>query len=139
MLAISPRIFGCTAAMVLFVVATPRETSSAHWWHSPDIVARLGLSVEQRQAIDRVYGRTLSKRTAATARANEVNAKLEVLLLVDGTNEEEVERAAAVAAEADAMRGRLRTLMLYRILRILTPDQRARLSGLLDLKDPDDL
>jgi Spy/CpxP family protein refolding chaperone len=128
MLAIGYRICGCAAAMVLFVVATPSERSSAHWWHAPDVVASLGLSAEQREAIDQVYGRTFSARASAAARADDANAKLEALLIADGTNEEEVEKVVAVAAKANAVRVRLRTLMLYRILRILTPDQRARLS-----------
>jgi Spy/CpxP family protein refolding chaperone len=57
---------------------------------------------------------------------------------VDGATEQDVIAAAAEEAEAKAVRGRLRTVMLFRIMRVLTPGQRAKLDQVLDLSRTDD-
>ena len=120
-----------TALAVAFalMVCFPTQIDSARWWHSARLVSDLRLSVAQRSAIDLIYERSLSERMAMVERARLARGRLQRLLDADAPIQV-LEEAASQAADADAARRRLRTMMLYRISRVLNPEQRARLAAL---------
>jgi len=89
----------------------------------------LRLSRPQQSAIDRVYQGMWSERVAMAQRGKAAHATLERLLDSDASDAA-LEEAATRAADADAARRRLRTMMLYRMSLVLTPEQRARLTTL---------
>jgi len=66
---------------------------------------------------------------AMVERARLARGRLQRLLDADAPIQV-LEEAASQAADADAARRRLRTMMLYRISRVLNPEQRARLAAL---------
>jgi Spy/CpxP family protein refolding chaperone len=92
-------------------------------------VAALRLTADQERAIDRIYRRTLRERLDAARQGQSARAHLERLLNI-GASDDQLEAAATHAADADAALSRLRTLMLYRMSRVLTPKQRADLAAL---------
>lgn len=114
---------------VALVACVPTQIDSAYWWRSPRFVTALGLTAAQASAIDRIYRETLPERLERVRESEAARARFE-RLLDSHAPDEELEAAASQAAAADAARSRLRTLMLYRMSRVLTPTQRSRLKVL---------
>jgi Spy/CpxP family protein refolding chaperone len=129
------RAAGRGVAALCLVSCTPTAIDSARWWHSPQFVAALRLSPPQIRAIDDIYSNMLPERMARAAKAEAAAAALDRLLDAD-TAEVEVEAAAQEAADADAARRRLRTLMLYRIARVLSVEQRHQFTALVRTDAP---
>jgi hypothetical protein len=116
-------------ATVILVACVPTPIDSAYWWRSPRVVTALGLSAAQARSIDRIYRETLPERLARARRAEAAHVHLEHLLETQGPAED-FELAATQAANADAAMSRARTLMLYRMSRVLTRRQRVRFDAL---------
>jgi Spy/CpxP family protein refolding chaperone len=114
---------------IVFIAATPTSIESARWWYSPRLVATLHLTTEQQTSMERIYRATMSERLRLAAEANASHDALDRIVAADSSYAS-VEAAATNAAAADAARRRARTLMLYRMWRVLTPAQRLRISRL---------
>lgn len=125
------RIAILTFVTLVFVAGAPTQIESALWWRSPRFVVPLQLTLSQASAIDQIYRRMLPERLERAAEADAARARLEHLLEADSPDEE-LESAASRAADADAARRRLRTLMLYRMSRVLTSSQRSQLTALAE-------
>jgi Spy/CpxP family protein refolding chaperone len=124
------RVFVMRALVALALVAcVPAPIDSAYWWRSPRFVTALKLTRAQAAAIDRIYRDTLPARLERAREADAVRARLDRLLDARAAIED-LEAAASRAADAEAELSRLRTLMLYRMSRVLTPSQRARFTAL---------
>lgn len=122
--AVRPRL---VFVSLLLLIGTPTSIESTRWWQSPRFVAALHLTTAQRAAIERIYLDMLPERASRVAESNAAREALNRLMESDAP-EAVVEAAATRAADADAARARTRTLMLYRMLRVLTPKQRAELA-----------
>jgi Spy/CpxP family protein refolding chaperone len=126
----SLRLFALRASLTLVLVAcVPAQIDSAYWWRSPRFVAALRLTPAQSSAIEQIYRQMLPERIERAGKAEAGRARLEHLL-DSHAGDEELEAAASQAADADAARRRVRTLMLYRMSRVLTPEQRSQLAAL---------
>jgi hypothetical protein len=90
----------------------------------------LKLSRAQRAALDEIYWRMLPERIVRAADAEAAEATLNGLLRDGAAEEVEVIGAATDAAETAAARNRVRTLLLYRMSRVLTPQQREHCDAL---------
>ena len=88
---------------------------------------RLQLSAEQRAQIGRIAGESRDERETHRERLHELHAQMRDILQQDAPAEDAVMRKADEigAAETDAQKHRLRTLLEIRAL--LTPAQRAEL------------
>ena len=111
------------------VACVPTQIDSAYWWRSPRFVAALRLTPAQASAIEQIHRRMLPERMERAGEAEAARARLE-RLLESHAADEEIEAAASQAADADAARRSVRTLMLYRMSRVLTPSQRSQLTAL---------
>ena len=111
------------------VVCMPTPIESARWWYSPRVVAALTLTPDQSRHIQHIYESHRRERYAAVARWEKARGDADRAMAAR-LPEEEFERALAAYAEAEADRRRVRTLMLYRMWRVLSPQQRARLEML---------
>jgi Spy/CpxP family protein refolding chaperone len=125
------RVAILTFVTFAFVAGAPTQIESALWWRSPRFVVPLQLTSTQASAIDEIYRRMLPERLERAAEADAARVQLERLLDSDGPDEE-LEWAASRAADADAARRRLRTLMLYRMSRVLTSSQRSQFTALAE-------
>lgn len=113
---------------VLLVLLLPCASASAQgfkWWQSPTVRRDIHLTSQQATAIDAVFNATLGERRAVRDRLDCLEASLRQLLDTPDPDE-----AAAVdlidrLEETRARRNVLRTMMLYRMRRVLTPVQRA--------------
>lgn len=126
------RPFAIRGSLTLVVfLSVPTQIDSAYWWRSPRFVASLRLTSVQGVAIDEIYQQMLPERIRRAEEAEAARARLE-LLLDSHAADDELEAAASQAADADAARRRVRTVMLYRMSRVLTPGQRTQLAALAE-------
>lgn len=115
------------ACMLILIV--PADLDSSRWWRSPRYVAALYLRPEQAREINAVYERSIPEcreRSRAARRARQHMTHL----LIDEAMDEELERGAIAAIEADAEANKARALMLARMYRVLTPPQRVEMQRL---------
>lgn len=117
------------------VACVPASIDSARWWHSPRVIDRISMSPAQIRAIDDIYSSLMGARIIAVGKARAAQSRLDRLLEA-GASEEEFEAAATEAADAEAARRRLRLLMLYRIFRVLSPEQRSQLTAFTRVDEP---
>jgi Spy/CpxP family protein refolding chaperone len=117
-------------ATICLVVATPATIDSARWWRSPRLAGELQLSPQQIEALDRIYDRMTAQ--ADRCASLRIRAHHEAQRLLDGdATLDALDAAAAALADAESEHRRTRTLGLYEMFRVLTPDQRAKLVRLV--------
>jgi hypothetical protein len=115
------------ATAVALVITTATPIDSARWWISPRWASRLRLSAAQVHRIEELYSASRPERTALLLRTQAARARVEMLLASDA-RDASVETAALDAADAESAYRRARTVMLYRIIRVLSAEQRAALA-----------
>ena len=111
------------------IMGVPTLIESARWWYSPRVTALLTLTPDQSRRIQHIYDSHRRERYAAVARCEKARADAEHAIAA-GRSDEDVELALSTFAKAEADRRRIRTLMLYRMWRVLSAQQRARLDTL---------
>jgi Spy/CpxP family protein refolding chaperone len=124
----------CLLALALWVgaaVASGSETgkSSSKWWQNPVCKTRVGLTDGQAAEIERIF---LSVREELRAEKTELEKQEAALsrLLTDSTADEAVVvRTIDRVEAARSALAKTRTLMLYRMHRLLSPEQRVRLEA----------
>ncbi len=119
------------------VAAAPPPLSAGQggkfkWWQSERFVQELGLTREQSARIDEVFQASWPALHAAKADLDRLETELSSLI-ADGTASEAnvLQHIDRVEASRSAM-GRTRSLMLYRMHRLLTADQRVKLKTLYE-------
>ena len=94
----------------------------------PELRAELGISDQQSAAIEQVWQRTYAQRTDLNDRLDKADAILQKMIL-DGVEESafvaQLDKVEAARSEAN----KARVLLLYRMNKVLTPDQRAKLDA----------
>lgn len=120
-----------TACLGLLVVvgvllsAVPTSTQGFKWWQSETFIRELALTSEQSDLIEGIFQRTLPalrryKDTLDKAEAD-FNQKLEV------SDESQVMAQVSVVEAARSELNKARTMMLLRMRRVLSSDQRVKL------------
>jgi hypothetical protein len=122
-------VSGSLVGAIAIVLATPVSIESARWWRSSRIVAELRLSARQVDAVDGIY-RSMTAQSADCERsAAAARRKLDDALLTEGVDEV-FEIATSRLADAESACRRTRTLMLYRMFRELSVEQRRALAAI---------
>ena len=105
------------------------------WWIDPQLRSELGITDQQSADVELEWQKSLPKLREARAQLEKLEKALSQLLARDDGDE------AAVAAQIDrveAMRtkgNKTRTLMLFRMDRILTVEQRAKVKALMERRN----
>lgn len=105
------------------------------WWIDPQLRAELGITDQQSSAVDQVWQKSLPKLREAREQLEKLEAALAVLLAKDQGDE------AAIAAQIDRVEAKraegntARTLMIYRMHRVLTAEQRAKVKAMMERRD----
>ena len=100
------------------------------WWKSPDTRAELGISDKQSKEIDDIFQETVPGLRAAKEELDKLDEAV-AKLIKEGTADISV--VARQVGQAEQVRGNLttkRTVMLYRMHRLLTPEQRVKLDAM---------
>jgi Spy/CpxP family protein refolding chaperone len=105
------------------------------WWIDPQLRAELGITDQQSSTVDKVWQKSLPKLREARERLVKLEDALAQLLARDGDDE------AAIAAQIDRVEtvrsegNKARTLMIYRMHRVLTVEQRAKVKAMMERRD----
>jgi hypothetical protein len=120
---------GSLVCAIALVLATPVALESTRWWRSARTVAELRLSARQAAAIDGIYRRMTVQSADCARSAEAARRRLDDALLADGADD-----AFAIAtsrlADTESECRRTRTLMLYRMFRELSVEQRQGLAAI---------
>lgn len=107
------------------------------WWQSEEVTALLALSEEQSASLDRIYQVTLPKMHESYRRLNAEERLLSEMVANMQLEEIDITRQVDRVEAARSELSKTRTLMVFRMYRILDPAQRAALKDWMDLK-PDE-
>lgn len=117
---------GCAALVGLLASSASAQSK---WWNADKSKQELGLSSEQSQQLEQIYQAMLPKLRTAKQELDRQEAHFSELMKRDSLPESDV---MAVIDRLEGARGdlrKLRTVMLYQMRRVLTPDQRAKLEA----------
>jgi Spy/CpxP family protein refolding chaperone len=108
-----------------------RPASPPRWWVEPKMRAELGITDQQSTLVEQVWQASIPKLRELRQRLDVMESTLSDM--IRNANDEssvltQIDKTEGVRAEAN----KTRTLMLYRMNRVLTPDQRVKLKALWD-------
>jgi Spy/CpxP family protein refolding chaperone len=123
------------AACVLAITAGTAAADDSRsgrtkWWQSERFRQELGLSADQSARIEEVFQATLPGLMAAKAELDRVEGVLSNLVADATVDEGRIGQQIDQVEKARSELSKLRTLMLFRMHRILTPEQRVKLKAL---------
>ena len=104
----------------------PRPTK---WWLATEGRAAVGITDAQSAKIERIFQSVLPDLRAEKAELEHQEKELTRLLGTDGADEAVVIRTIDRVEAARSALAKTRTLMLYRMRRVLSPEQRVRLDA----------
>jgi Spy/CpxP family protein refolding chaperone len=99
------------------------------WWVEPKLRAELGITDQQSAAIEAIVSKDSKQRAETRKRLDELEAKLDQMILDASADE------SAVVAQIDKVEAartevsKARVILLYRINKLLKPEQRAMLDA----------
>lgn len=104
------------------------------WWIDAKLRAELGITDQQSAAVEQIWQKSLPALREGRQKLDTLEEALSKL--TDGVDEAAViaqsERVESLRAESN----KGRTLMLYRMHRVLTADQRAKVKAMFEQHDP---
>jgi Spy/CpxP family protein refolding chaperone len=126
---------GAVLCLVVAVVSSAgaQETRRrGKWWQSESMKQELALTADQSVRIEEIFQATRPELTAANERLDALQAELSRTLADENAQEAAVARQIDFVEAARSELSKLRTLMLFRMHRVLTPEQRLKMSTLHD-------
>ena len=125
--------------LVMAGAATPLEAGAQNrrphrWWQSVEVTALLDLSAEQAANLDRIYQRSLPKMHESYRRLNAEERTLSRMIANMQVEEIDITRQIDRVEAARSELSKTRTLMVFRMYRVLNPAQRAALNEWMDLR-----
>jgi Spy/CpxP family protein refolding chaperone len=122
-------IFGATVLILFGTAMTDTVSAQGKWWKSDRVIELLGLTMEQSDELESVFQDLIGPQRDAMRRVNRLEEQFSAILRRDQATEEDVMAAIDEVEAARSDLGKLRALMLYRMRRVLTPDQRDTLEA----------
>ena len=114
----------------LLCLMTSSASPQSKWWNTERITRELGLTAEQSQQLEQIYQATVPKLRTAKKELDWQESQFSELMKRDSPPPENEVMAAIERLEAARSGlGKFRTLMLYQMRRVLTPEQRAKLEA----------
>ena len=127
------------AALVVASAAVPFEAGAQNrrphrWWQSDQVTAMLDLSGEQAANLERIYENALPKMHDSYHRLNAEERTLSRMIANMQVEEIDITRQIDRVEAARSELSKTRTLMVFRMYRVLDPAQRTALKEWMDLK-----
>jgi len=98
------------------------------WWIDPALRAELNITDQQSALIETIWKQTVNRRTETNERLDKLSAALDQMIL-NAADEAaviaQIDKVEAARSEAS----KVRVLMLYRMNKVLTPEQRIKLDA----------
>jgi Spy/CpxP family protein refolding chaperone len=123
-------VFGRSAALVAVVVgaaiiwAHPASAQGFKWWQSETFRRGLGLSQEQSTKIEGIFQKTVPVLRQQKDALDKAEADFNQM--VEASDDAQVMAQVTVVEAARSELNKSRTMMLLRMRRVLTPDQRVK-------------
>jgi Spy/CpxP family protein refolding chaperone len=117
---------------LVLVLAVPAAAGAQgfKWWQSDKFKTDLTLSADQTARLEEVYQSLLPKLTAGKEDLDRLESGLSKLIAEGVAPEGDVMKMVDQVERSRADLAKSRTLMIYRMHRILTVDQRAKMNAL---------
>jgi Spy/CpxP family protein refolding chaperone len=103
------------------------ESPNRPWWKDANQKAELRLSEDQATRVETIYQEWRPRLDASFRELRKRESQLDTLIRGNDTSEAEIIRQLEQVKQARGEMNQNWTLMLYRMYRVLAPDQRARL------------
>jgi Spy/CpxP family protein refolding chaperone len=104
------------------------------WWIDPQLRAELGITDQQSAAVDQVWQKTLPELRDGHERLDKLEKVLSQMVH-DGADDPAVEAQIYKVEDTRADLNKVRTVMIYRMNKVLTPDQRAKVKAMNDARN----
>jgi Spy/CpxP family protein refolding chaperone len=114
------------------VQAQEQQQQRRKWWQDEQFKAELGLTDQQSASVEATFQSAIPKLKAAKAQLDELEADLSRMIRERTADESVVSAQIDKVEAARTELSKNRTLMLYRIHRILTPEQNIKLQAMHD-------
>lgn len=99
------------------------------WWVEPKLRAELGITDQQSASIEAIWQKGLPQRAETRTRLEKLEAALDQMMLDASADESAVIAQLDKVEAARTEASKARVLMLYRINKVLSPEQRAKLAA----------
>ncbi len=116
----------------------PAEKKDEHrqpWWKAPETRAELGISDKQSKEIDEIFQSTYPTLRASKDELDKLDQILAATIKEGVADIATVTRQVSQAEQARAKLATTRTTMLYRMHRLLSPEQRVKLNAMLERRE----
>ncbi len=107
------------------------QPPSRKWWQNPR-AAELGLTAEQSRRIEEIFQATLPALKTCNSELEKREARLNTMVSASGMTEAEVSRQIDLVEASRGEMSKARTLMLFRMYQVLTPEQRDRVKAMYE-------
>jgi len=107
----------------------PMQGGMGRWWKNPQMVEKLGLTVDQQKKMDDIFQQHRLKLIDVTAAVEREEVILEPMMAADQPDEAKIVAQIDKVAQARAELEKANARMLLGIRRILTPDQWKKLQA----------
>jgi Spy/CpxP family protein refolding chaperone len=124
------RIIGIIGVLVaVSTVQAAGQGPVRKWWADREVQTALDLTAQQADQVEAIFQSTLPQLRSAKDELDRQEAELSRLIAADTTDEsliaQQIDRVEAARSEMS----KLRALMLFRMHRVLSADQRAKLKA----------
>lgn len=118
------------AAALAGLLSGTADAQGFKWWQDEKVKAELGLTAEQVTNLDNVFLELIPRMAAEKETLDKLEIHLSDVIREANVSEAEVVRQIDVVEAARSALGKTRTLMVYRLYRSLSPDQRTKMKAL---------
>jgi Spy/CpxP family protein refolding chaperone len=112
-----------------------RDERRTPWWKAADTRAELGISDKQSNDIDEVFQATFPSLRAAKEQLDKLDEQVARTIKEGVADVATVDYQVAQAEQARAKLATARTTMLYRMHRLLSREQRAKLDAMFERRE----
>jgi Spy/CpxP family protein refolding chaperone len=105
------------------------------WWKNPKDMAEIGLTQEQSRTIDDIFHTELEKIKPLWEEIRKLERSLNEMLRANTADVAVVARQVEKIERMRAEHNTLRTVMLYRMRRVLSSEQNAKFQAMLDRRE----
>jgi Spy/CpxP family protein refolding chaperone len=112
-----------------------RDSHRSRWWSDPKRRAELGITDQQSAAIEQIWQKGAPGLREIWGKLQKLEETLATMTRDDNVHEKAVIAQIEVVEDTRAEGNKRRTAMLYRMMRRLTPDQRAKVKAMYEARD----
>ena len=107
------------------------------WWKNPHDMAEIGLTAEQSAKIDAIFRGEIDKMKQMRTQVNELERGVDAAMRANTADIAAFARQVEQVEHKRAELNKTRTVMLYRMHRVLTPEQHTKFRAMWDRREAD--